>query len=115
MTSEPKEPVHQRRLPGNRIKKLAAQNRVLRSVLSHAHVLQIIDDHQDMWLATEDEELRRQIQVRLRKQLALAGVNFAGLEVTVHGLVLSIAGDPLHGGSLVILGIALIYATAGKG
>lgn len=115
MTSEPKEPLHQRRLPGDRIKKLAARNRVLRSVLSHANVLQIVDDHQDMWLATEDEAQRRQIQLRLRKQLALAGVNFAGLEVTVHGVVLSIAGDPLHGGSLVILGIGLMYATVGKG
>lgn len=115
MTSEPKGPVHQRRPPGDRIKKLAAQNPVLRSVLSHAHVLQIIDDHQDMWLATQDEAERSRVRKRLHKQLALAGVNFAGMEVTVHGAVLSIAGDPLHGGSLVVLGIALIYLTAGKG
>lgn len=94
---------------------LAEQNRVVRSFLEHTHVLQIIDDHQLLWLATDEEAQRRRVVRRLHRQLARAGVNFAGLEVTVHGAVLAIAGDPLHGGSLVILGIALMYATAGKG
>lgn len=112
MTSARK--VKESQLPGNRLKNLARRSRVAGTVLSHTHMLQIIDDHQAMWLAAEGDEERRRIRQRLNRQLARATMNFSGLEVTIHGATIAIT-DPLSGGSLVLLGIALMYFTSGKG
>lgn len=116
MSSEQKPPSSQHGLPCSRIKDLASRNRTLRSILEHMHVLQIIDDHQAIWLEASDESERREIEKRLRVQLFYAFTNFFGMEVTVHGLVAIIATEPLYGGSLVIVGLGIMYlSTMGKG
>jgi len=110
VTSAPKES----QLPGNRLKKLARRSRIAKTILSHAHMLQIIDDHQAMWLVASSDEERLRIKHRLNQQLARATVNFTGLEVTIHGATV-VVFDPLNGGSLILLGVALMYFTSGKG
>jgi hypothetical protein len=76
-------------------------------------VLQIIDDHQEMWLNASSDEERDRVAARLRKQLAYAGVNFFGLEVTIHGAI-ALAADPLQGGFLMVAGVVLMYLTSGR-
>lgn len=102
-------------LPFQWVKNVARRSRALRSVLDHMHVLQIIDDHQAMWLEALDAEERRDVERRLQMQLSLAFVNFAGLEITVHGAIEAIMVDPFYGGLLFVAGVAVIYATSGKG
>lgn len=87
----------------------------MHSFLGHMHVLQIIDDHQAMWLEALTDNERSEIRARLYKQLGFAGLNFVGLEVSIHGAVAAIATDPLHGASLILIGFALMWATNGKG
>ena len=114
MTPQKKEPCSQRRPPGDRIKQLAKRNGVCASVLRHTHVLQIVDDHQAMWLEARSATERLHVELRLRRQLRLAMVNFIGFETVVHGLVTAVAFDPLSGGFLVVAG-ALIMHITGRG
>lgn len=114
VTPKPKRLGSQQEPPGNRLKKLAERNTVCRSILTHTHVLQIIDDHQAMWLLAETIAEKRRIERRLRKQLALAGVSFGGFELFVHGAVFSPV-DPYTGGGLILMGLLVMYLTGGRG
>ena len=96
--------------PGNRMKKLARRNRAVATVMSNLHILQIIDDHQAMWFSADSDAEKRRIELRLRRQIALALVNFVGFEIAVHGVVTATIGDPLSGGSLLLIGIAILHA-----
>lgn len=100
--------------PGNRLKKLAKRSRALAAVLSHTHVLQVIDDHQDMWFSAESDAERHRIELRLRRQIALALVDVVGFEIAVHGVVAATFNDPLYGASLIMAGAAVMYLS-GKG
>lgn len=115
MTSGSKEPKDQQGFPGDRIKKLAKRNRVLRAIFSHSHVLQIVDDHQAMWFEAANDAEKRRIEQRLRRELTRASVNFIGLEVALHGAVTTVLTDPLHGGSMIVVGAVVMYVTGGKG
>lgn len=115
MSIQPQEPKNQWGLPGSRVQKLASRNAVCRTILSHAHVLQIIEDHQAMWLSAGDAEERERIERRLRKQLALAGVNFVAFETAMHGAAVSMLGDPLIGGSLILVGAVVMRWVGLKG
>lgn len=112
MNPEKKELKNQQEPPGNRIKKLAEGSSVWRSVMEHTHMRQIVDDHQLMWFEASEAE-KPLIVRRMRRQLGLALVNFAGFEASLHGVVWTFA-DPLPGALLLIIGIALMRAT-GKG
>lgn len=114
VTPNPKRLRSRQEPPGNRLKKLAGRNTIFRSILSHAHVLQIIDDHQLMWLMAETEAEKHRIKRRLRKQLALAGVSFGGFELFIHGAVLAPADFHL-GSGLVLLGLLVMYIAGGRG
>ena len=96
--------------PGQWLKRSAGRNRVVRVILTHAHVLQIIDDHQLMWLEAVDDEERELVRARCRNQLFLAGVNLAGFEVAVHGTV-DLMFNPMFGGALLLLGAVIVYFT----
>ncbi|WP_288254541.1 hypothetical protein [uncultured Hydrogenophaga sp.] len=96
------------------MKKLAGRNTICKSILTHTHVLQIIDDHQYMWLMAETDAEKRSIKRRLRKQLALAGVSFGGFEMFIHGAVLAPA-DPQLGAGLLLVGVLVMYLTGGRG
>jgi len=97
------------------LRRAAQNNRVVRSVLTHTHVLQIIDDHLLMAVdAGDDLALLCLIARRLRRELARACVNLAGVEIAVHGAV-GLAADPSHGAMLLILGAIITYFSAGKG
>jgi hypothetical protein len=110
-----KKPINQRRPPGDGLKKLAARNVVVHSIFEHTHVLQIIEDHQAMWHTTDDEAQKRLIARRCHKQLALAFVNVAGVEMALHGTYAAIATDPFHGGSLLVFGLLIMHIAGRKG
>ena len=105
----------QQGLPGNWVQKLARSSIVLRTILSHSNMLQIVEDHQYLWLTATQPAERKLIVRRLCKQLALATVNFAGLETAIHGTVIAVLGDPLHGGVLIVCGALVMKLIAGKG
>jgi hypothetical protein len=62
-----------------------------------------------MWFEAKSEAERRTIKLRMQKQIARAMVNFAGFETTVHGSIAALAGDPLFGGALLILGLIVMH------
>ena len=101
--------------PGSLLKKLAQNNRVLETLLSHMNVLEVIDDHQLMWFEARTQAEKLQVQRRFQWQLARAGVNTAGVELTLHGTVVAVAGDLFRGGSFFILGTAILYFMTLKG
>lgn len=105
--------MRQRRLPGSWVKKLALRSHVVASILKQTDVLQIVEDHQAMWLSANSDAERARILMRFRRQLALAAANFTGFETTIHGAVLTLS-DPLNGGALILAGVILMWV-AGKG
>lgn len=104
----------ERQFPGESLVNLASRNRLVKTILSHSHVLQIVDDHRFMWCEAKTVKERISIEKRLRKQLILAGVNFVGLEISIHGAVYLFT-SPYHGGSLMLLGVVVMYLTSRKG
>jgi hypothetical protein len=85
-----------------------------KTILSHSHVLQIVDDHRFMWYEAKTEKERTLIARRFHRQLFLASVNFLGLEISIHGAVYLFT-SPAHGGFLILLGAAAMYLTSRKG
>jgi hypothetical protein len=114
VTPDPTDKPRQSALPGKLFKQLARRSWLCDCILSHTHVLQIVDDHQAMWLTADTPSAKKGVEKRLRKQLSLAMANVAGFETFVHGCMLTVVGDPLPGGLLLLAGL-LIMRVTGKG
>ncbi len=96
--------------PGTWLKLSAERYRAVHIILKHAHVLQIIDDHQLMWHEAAGDTEREYVRARLRRQLMLAGTNVIGFEVASHG-AWAFFSNPMLGGALLVLGSAIVYLT----
>jgi hypothetical protein len=96
--------------PGLWLKRSAERFKPVHIILKHTHALQIIDDHQMMWLQAFDDEERERVRVRCRKQLGLACVNTVGFEVAIYG-VLDVMSNPAVGGAVLLLGAIIVYFT----
>lgn len=92
------------------LKRFAKRNRAVRLILSHAHALQIVDDHHVMWAEAADDAERESIRARCYHQLWLAAGHAVGFEVAAHGVV-AFFFNPMMGGALLVLGAAIIYFT----
>lgn len=104
-------PPSQRGLPGNRLKQLANHRPLLGAIFEHLHVLDIVEDHQLMWLSTDDSAERRRVEVRFRQQIALAFAHEAGWTMTIHGAFAAATGALTVGFSLGVVGAAMFYFT----
>jgi hypothetical protein len=105
---------YQQRPPGDWLKKLAKRSSVFATALAHTHLLQIADDHDDLWHEAATAFEKSAVHRRFRVQIARACVSFGGFELTVHGLVFCGVGELMTGASLMVVGIALMYVL-GKG
>jgi len=103
-------PTSKKGAPAQWLKRSADRNLVARIILKHAHAIQIIDDHQLMWLEAVDDEERERIRARCRTQLVLAGAHAVGFDVAVHGTV-AMMFNPMFGGALLLLGAVIVYFT----
>src|SRR6516164_6910905 len=96
--------------PGQWLKRSADRTKVARIVLNHAHILQIVDDHQLMYYEAIDDDEREQVRARCRTQVWLAGAHAIGFDVAVHGAV-GMMFDPMLGGAVLLLGAIIAFFT----
>jgi hypothetical protein len=97
-------------MPGTRLKNLAERNRVFRIALSHVHLLEIIDDHQHMWLEASNEAERHDVEARYRRQASLAVGHAVGIEVALAG-GLDLVLHPVFGFGLLVVGAIIAHLT----
>ncbi|MDY0744600.1 hypothetical protein SNE35_08785 [Paucibacter sp. R3-3] len=95
-------------LPFDSIKVIAKKNRAVAAFLAHTHVLEIIEDHQVMWVEAPNEAAQTAVVKRLRRQLSYYCGGWIGFETFVHGTV-ALPATPIFGASLMVIGLTLIW------
>lgn len=98
--------------PGHGVLQLIERKRFFGALLHHVdHLPQIIDDHVVMWFEAKNDDEKRAVHARFRRQMRRTLLGFGGFEVFLHGVVVVTGGNIWVGGSLLLLGAAVVWAT----
>lgn len=95
--------------PGDTVLKVIDKYRVTREIAKHIALRQIIDDAWIEWNQAGTAKEKIAVHKRFRVQVIRSMLSFGGFEIAAHGVISVAFGNFLVGGSLIVVGAAMMH------